>query len=153
MKILALKNHGTFMSIWLVRFTALIMGFLLVITIFVTLTSTSPSNKPIVQSIVACFITIFLYKLISINIVYLTDNGFKVDGFFLSHYYLYEDYIGISNLFPYAEILLIEFIGGKKYHFIVRDIRAKDIRNLFSDSNSTINELNSIIEEYRKNNG
>lgn len=49
MKILALKNNGNFMSIWLVRFTAIVMVFLLSITVFVTFTNTSSSNKPIVN--------------------------------------------------------------------------------------------------------
>ncbi len=149
MKILALKNKGTFMSIWLVRFTALIMGFLLGLTVFVTFTGSS--NKPIIQFIVVLFIAIFLFKLIFTNIVYLTKEGFKVEGFFFCHYYSYEDYRGISNLFPYIETLFIEFSNGEKYHLIVRDIRAKDIRNLFYDPSETIKELNSIIKEYKNN--
>ena len=151
MKILALKNNGTFMSIWLVRFTAIVMVFLLGLTIFVTFTNTSSSNKPIVQSIVVLFVLIFLFKLIFTNIVYLTKEGFKVEGFFFCHYYSYEDYRGISNLFPYIETLFIEFSNGEKYHLIVRDIRAKDIRSLFYDPSETIKELNSIIEEYKNN--
>jgi hypothetical protein len=149
MKILALKNQGASMSIWWVRIFAFLVFLFMVYTIFVTVASKSPINEPIIQSIVVFILGIFLYKLVVTNIVYLTSTGFEVKGVFNTNCYLYEDYIGISSLFSFLEILRIEFSDGKKYHFIARDMRANDFGSLLSEPNDSIAKLNDLIEEYK----
>jgi hypothetical protein len=149
MKILSKDANPMFMAIWVVR-VFLLLSFVLLIGYSLVVINQKIDNSIKEYSfilITGLLITSFFLKFLQIKIVHYSSEQIILSGAFGNITYPKQEFNKIGTYLPFLELYFIEFSNNKRYHIMVRDLRANDIGNLFSDPKDTISDLTVKLEK------
>lgn len=152
MDILSKYPKPVFLSIWWTRFFLVITVFLLIGATFLGISylKRGVSTGQIITALLTVILVFaYCYKLFTTNIVYLSTGEILLQGVFKATYYPIEDFKRLGAYSTIFDLLYIEFINGKRFHIIVREIRANDIGSFANKTEDTIHDLTQQIEKYK----